>query len=175
MERHAWRHRGDQRPAFAVEPKAGQESVWDYPRPPRLLQDNRLVEVYGGEWLVARTTRAVRVLETASPPTFYLPRDQVRMDLLQATGGQSYCEWKGRASYYDLRTDQGLVERVAWSYENPLDDFAAIAGHISFYPGRLACYVAKERVRPQTGGFYGGWITNEIVGPFKGDPGRGDW
>ncbi len=170
-----WQHRGQHRPEFATRPGPGQESVWDYPRPPRLVQDRRLVEVQVGESLVARSTRAVRILETASPPTFYLPREDVCLDLLMPTGGRSFCEWKGQARYFDVHGNDGLIEQAAWSYEQPFDAFAAIAGHISFYPGRVGCYVDGERVRPQAGGFYGGWVTNDIVGPFKGEPGTGSW
>jgi uncharacterized protein (DUF427 family) len=170
-----WRHRGQRRPAFAVAPGPGQESVWDYPRPPRLTPDRRLVEVRAGELLIARSARSLRVLETASPPTFYLPPEDVRMDLLHAASANSFCEWKGRASYFDVRSGGRLIERAAWSYEEPFEAFSEIAGYISFYPGRLSCYVGEEPARPQAGGFYGGWVTKEILGPFKGEPGTGGW
>ena len=170
-----WQHRGQARPAFAVEPGKGQESVWDYPRPPVLVEDSRLVEVRIDECLIARTRHAVRVLETASPPTFYLPREDSNMGLLRPASGHSFCEWKGQASYFDLCSENAKIARAAWSYENPTDEFKRIAGYISFYPELLACYVGGERVRPQTGGFYGGWVTSEIAGPFKGVPGTGDW
>jgi uncharacterized protein (DUF427 family) len=172
--RAAWRHRGQARPGFAVAPRAGQESVWDYPRPPAIVADDRLVEVRAGPTLVASSRQALRVLETASPPTFYLPRDHVAMHLLRRAAGHSHCEWKGRASYFDL-VGEHPVAAAAWSYERPFGEFAAIAGHLSFYPARLACYVDGERVRAQAGGFYGGWITDEIVGPFKGEAGTGAW
>ena len=172
---HLWQHRGQARPAFAAESGKGQESVWDYPRPPVLVEDSRLVEVRIDERLIARTTRALRVLETASPPTFYLPRDDVRMDLLQPASGHSFCEWKGQASYFDLRSGNAMIARAAWSYRRPLDVFARISDRIGFYPGRIACYVDGEHVGSQAGGFYGGWVTNEIVGPFKGEPGTGGW
>lgn len=175
LAQRLWQHRGKARPAFAIEPGEGQESVWDYPRPPVLVEDSRLVEVRIDERLIARTTRALRVLETASPPTFYLPREDISMDLLQPASGQSFCEWKGQASYFDLRSGDAMIARAAWSYEHPTDAFAGISGHLSFYPGRIACYVDGERARPQTGGFYGGWVTDEIVGPFKGEPGTGGW
>ncbi len=175
LARALWQHRGQERPAFAIEPGDGQESVWDYPRPPELVADRRLVEVRVGELLIARTRGALRVLETASPPTFYLPAGDVRTDLLQRAGGQSFCEWKGRASYFDLGAPSGVIAQAAWSYEQPLEAFARITGHISFYPGRIACYVDGEAVRPQAGGFYGGWVTAEIVGPYKGEAGTGGW
>jgi len=170
-----WRHRGQDRPAFAIEPREGQESVWDYPRPPILVPDPRPIEVRAGQLMIASTRHAVRMLETASPPTFYLPREDVRMELLRPGTGKSACEWKGRASYFDVLSRDEVIEHAAWSYEQPLAAFTEITGHISFYPGRVDCYVDGERVRPQAGGFYGGWITNEIVGPYKGDPGTGGW
>ena len=172
--RAAWQHRGARRPDFALEPGPEQESVWDYPRPPVAVRDARLVEVYAGAVAVAQTRHAIRVLETASPPTFYLPREDVRMELLRRAPGQSLCEWKGRASYFDVVAD-GVITRAAWSYEDPFTGFADIAGHLSFYADRLACYVDGKRVRPQTGRLYGGWITDEIVGPFKGAPGTAGW
>ncbi len=170
-----WQHRGQARPAFAVEPGKGQESVWDYPRPPVLVEELRLVEVRVDKCLIASTTRAVRVLETASPPTFYLPREDIEMDLLRTASGHSFCEWKGQASYFDLCCGSATIARSAWSYEHPTDAFLRIAGYISFYPETIACYVGGERVCPQTGGFYGGWVTSEIAGPFKGEPGTGGW
>ncbi|MFZ0791631.1 MAG: DUF427 domain-containing protein [Chromatiaceae bacterium] len=170
-----WEHRGQRRPAYAIEPGPGQESVWDYPRPPRLVADPRRVEVRIGESLLAHSTHAIRVLETASPPTFYLPRADVRMELLRRAAGHSYCEWKGQATYFDAIDDGRVIERAAWSYENPTPPFSAIAGYLSFYPGRIACKVEGERVRPQPGAFYGGWVTDEIVGPYKGEAGTGGW
>jgi uncharacterized protein (DUF427 family) len=149
--------------------------VWDYPRPPRLVRDARRVEVRCGDTLVASTTRAIRVLETAHPPTFYLPREDVRMQRLEHAGRGSLCEWKGEATYFDVAVPGRRIERAAWSYENPFADADDIRGHISFYPGRIECFVDAERVRPQPGGFYGGWITREVVGPFKGEPGTGAW
>ena len=172
---HGWRWDGRDRPPFAVAPRAGQESVWDYPRPPRIVSDQREVIVCAGDVEIARTSRALRVLETASPPTFYLPRDDVRTAHLVRAGGTSWCEWKGAATYWDVTYDGARLERAAWSYESPSPPFAAITGHLSFYPARLACFVDGVRVRPQPGGFYGGWVTPEIVGPYKGDPGTGGW
>ncbi len=174
-QRAAWQHRGQRRPSFAVEPAPDQESVWDYPRPPAIVADARLIEVHAGDRLLASSRDALRVLETASPPTFYLPRCDVDMTLLQRTARRSFCEWKGEASYYDLVSANGRVRDVAWSYEQPYAAFAVISGHLSFYPGRVACYLDGERVRAQPGGFYGGWITREIVGPFKGEPGTEGW
>ena len=170
-----WSYKGQQRPPFALEPEAGQESVWDYPRPPDLRPDDRCVEVYapGGGKRIARSEGAVRVCETASPPTFYLPPEDVDFGLLLETDGSSWCEWKGQAKYWAL-CDQPN-EAVAWSYPNPKAGFAALAGWLCFYPGRVDCFVAGERVEAQKGGFYGGWVTAEVIGPFKGEPGTGGW
>ena len=169
-----WTWRGQARPAFAVAPGPGQESVWDYPLPPVLVPDARRVEVHAPDGgLIAATTRAQRLLETASPPTFYLPPDEVAAALLVRVSGRSMCEWKGEAGYWALKASPAVP--VAWSYESPGSAFAAIRGWIAFYPDRVACTVAGEAVRPQPGRFYGGWITKELVGPFKGDPGSGGW
>ncbi len=170
-----WAHRGAGRPPFAVIPDPGQESVWDYPRPPRLALDDRDVVVKFGPLVVATTRRAIRVLETASPPTFYLPWSDVVPGLLEATAGTSWCEWKGEARYWTLVVAGRRLERVAWSYPAPQPGFAAIREHVAFYASRLDCFVAGERVRPQPGAFYGGWITAEVVGPFKGEPGTAGW
>jgi uncharacterized protein (DUF427 family) len=169
-----WKYTGQRRPDFALDPQPGQESVWDYPRPPALLADTRTVEVRHGERLIARSTRAVRVCETASPPTFYLPPDDIDFEQLVAASGSSYCEWKGQARYWALR-DLPAGQPVGWSYPDPLPAFRAIRDWLCFYPGRVDCFVAGEAVKPQLSEFYGGWITAEVVGPFKGDPGTSGW
>ena len=169
-----WKYTGQERPSFADKPGPGEESVWDYPRPPALVGSDADVEVYCGPQRLAASTDSLRVLETASPPTSYLPSRDVDWTLLVHTTGSSYCEWKGVASYWALASDPA-AGAVAWSYENPSDRFAAIDGCISFYPGRVDCYVDSERVQPQAGGFYGGWVTQDIIGPFKGEPGTGHW
>jgi len=148
--------------------------VWDYPRPPRLERDTRPVEVHGEGILVARADRAFRVLETASPPTFYLPRADVRVELIPADG-TSRCEWKGAAQYWNVALGGQVVERAAWSYPDPFEEFADLAGYVSFYPARFACTVGGAAVQPQPGRFYGGWVTPELVGPFKGEPGSEGW
>lgn len=173
--RFSWRYDGRERPHFAEVPGPGQESVWDYPRPPRLEEDTRRVVVRAGDVLVAESTRALRLLETASPPTFYLPVADVDLTRLQSAGGGSHCEWKGQARYLDVLTDEGTLEGAAWTYDDPFPPYQAMAGALSFYPARLECFVDGERVLPQPGGFYGGWVTSEIVGPIKGDPGTGGW
>ncbi|NNF59389.1 MAG: DUF427 domain-containing protein [Rhodothermaceae bacterium] len=169
-----WQYRGQKRPPFADEPEPGQESVWDYPRPPALVPDDRLVEVRWGELVIAASMRAIRVLETASPPTFYLPPGDVQQERLVAAPGASHCEWKGAARYWALaaRPDLGAV---GWSYPEPTPAFETIRDYLSFYPAKLTCLVAGERVRPQPGGFYGGWLTSEIIGPVKGERGTGHW
>lgn len=173
-----WHYTGNQRPDFADTPGPGQESVWDYPRPPVVSPDTRRVIVRAGHRLVADTRRAVRVLETASPPTFYLPPEDLDLSQLREAAGGSLCEWKGNAGYWSvLAPDESepALESVGWSYPHPRPAFEAIAGWLSFYPGRIACTVDGERVRPQPDGFYGGWMTDEIAGPVKGMPGTGHW
>ena len=174
--RGGWRWTGAERPDFADEPGEGQESVWDYPRPPIAVDDTRSVVVRLSGTVLADTTAAVRILETASPPTFYIPPSDVRMDLLRPAHGVTRCEWKGVGEYWSVRTqEEERVEQAAWSYGDPFPEFERIRDYVSFYPGRVECYVDGERVRPQGGGFYGGWITSEVVGPFKGDLGAGAW
>ncbi|MFO7549171.1 MAG: DUF427 domain-containing protein [Acidimicrobiia bacterium] len=154
----------------------GQESVWEYPRPPVAVADHRLVVVEFAGVEVARTSRAVRVLETSHPPGFYLPPDDVRLDLLFDEPGTSVCEWKGVARYHGIRAGGQIAHRAAWSYPEPRPGFESIAGFPAFYPGRVdRCLVDGVQVTPQAGGFYGGWITPDVVGPFKGEPGTTGW
>jgi uncharacterized protein (DUF427 family) len=156
----------------AVKPGPGQESVWDYPRPPRLERSAKTVEVRAGDTLVARSTRAWRVLETSHPPVFYVPVQDVTPGVLTPTDRTSYCEFKGVAVYW---TVAGTLVDAAWSYPEPSRGFEPMADAVAFYPARLACTVDGEAVRPQAGGFYGGWITDDVVGPFKGEPGTWGW
>ena len=173
--RAQWNHRGTERPPFAVAPGPGQESVWDYPRPPRIEPDSRVIRVeYQGE-TIAETRNSVRILETASPPAFYIPPEDVRTEWLERARGASICEWKGSATYWSFVREHVSVPNVAWSYEKPFPEFASIRGYLSFYPSKLECYVGEHRVKPQPGDFYGGWVTPEVVGPFKGDPGTSGW
>lgn len=173
--RAQWRHRGTSRPPWAIKPGPDQESVWDYPRPPRLEGDARVVRVMHGRTVIGETQAAVRILETASPPTFYIPRQDVDVGRLVESDGSSHCEWKGAATYWSLRADGSFAPQVGWSYEDPYPEFDTIRGHFSFYPAKLQCFVGNDLVMPQPGGFYGGWVTPEVVGPFKGDPGTGAW
>ena len=162
--------------AKRIEPGPGQESVWDYPRPPRVEDVPQHIQVVFHGVTIADTRAAKRVLETSHPPTYYLPQEDVRMDYLTQVSGGSFCEWKGRARYYTVDVGQRKAERAAWSYPDPTPGFLAIKDHIAFYAGPMdACTVDGERVEPQPGGFYGGWITANIVGPFKGGPGTMGW
>ena len=170
-----WKYTGRERPPFAEEPGPGQESVWDYPRPPRLEPVEALVEVKAGSVVIASTRHALRIVETASAPTVYVPPLDVDASFLEAAGGLSRCEWKGEATYWTVVVGNTRLERVAWSYPDPFAPYEAIADHLSFYPAHLECFVDGERVRPQPGGFYGGWVTDGIAGPIKGEPGSGGW
>ena len=154
----------------------GQESVWAYPRPPRFEPvTNHLVVVLAGE-TIAETTNGLRVLETSHPPNYYFPPDDVRPGALEPAKGASFCEWKGRAHYYLVRAGDRVEHEAAWGYERPSPAFARLAGYIAFYASRMdACYVDGELVTPQPGGFYGGWVTSNVVGPFKGGPGSRGW
>ena len=174
--RAGWRWTGAERPPFAAVPAPGQESVWDFPRPPQLEAVDRHVLVRFDGTLVAETRSPMRVLETSHPPTYYIPREDVREATLLTAPGTSRCEWKGSATYWTVRSEGGRVEeRVGWSYEDPFEDFARLRGYLSFYPSRLECFVDGARVLPQAGGFYGGWVTSDVVGPFKGEPGTERW
>ena len=154
----------------------GQESVWDYPRPPRVEPCAKKVRVAHAGETVAESDRALRVLETAGPPTIYLPPEDVRTDLLVSVLDHStYCEWKGEASYFDVVVGDALAPKAAWTYRDPKAAYRELKDFISFYPGRVECHLGGERVRPQPGAFYGGWITDDIVGPFKGEPGSRGW
>lgn len=158
------------------EPGPGQESVWDYPRPPRVEATDAEVVVRLGGTEVARTTRALRVLETSHPPGYYLPRDAFVAGALQPADGSSWCEFKGQASYLDVRGGQVVAARAAWAYPEPSPGYEQLRDHVALYPGRMdGCTVAGEAVEPQAGDFYGGWITSAVVGPFKGAPGTWGW
>ena len=158
------------------EPGPGQESVWDYPRPPRLERTDELVEVELGGRTIVRTTRALRVLETSHPPTYYLPVEDVAPGVLRPAAGSSFCEWKGRASYLDLVVGDEVLPAIAWTYPTPSKGFEALVDHVALYPGRVErCTVDGEVVQPQPGHFYGGWITSRVTGPFKGAPGTSGW
>jgi uncharacterized protein (DUF427 family) len=159
-----------------IEPGPGQESVWDYPRPPRLERTDRHVRVEHRGVTVADTRRAWRVLETSQAPAYYLPPEDVAMELFEPAALRTFCEWKGLASYLDLVVDDDRVPEAAWTYPDPTPPFAAIRDHVAIYASRVdACFVDGERVQSNEGDFYGGWITSRVVGPFKGGPGSRGW
>lgn len=154
----------------------GQESVWDYPRPPRVEPCSSVIEVVLGGEVVVRTDRSLRVLETSHPPTYYLPMADFLEGSLRPVEGSSYCEWKGTAAYLDVVGGGMRAERAAWHYPHPEPAFAELVGHAALYAALMdRCLVDGEVVRPQPGGFYGGWVTSRVVGPFKGGPGTGSW
>lgn len=163
-------------PIKPVVPAAGQESVWDYPRPPRLEDTTRHIEIVFGGVTIADTRRAKRVLETSHPPGYYLPPEDIRMEYLRPLPQRSMCEWKGQAAYYTVAVGQKVAEAVAWYYPEPIAPYESMASYVAFYAGRMdACYIDGELVVPQPGDFYGGWITADVVGPFKGIPGSWGW
>jgi uncharacterized protein (DUF427 family) len=164
------------RPVEIQVPGPGQESVWDYPRPPRVEPVARRIRVEFGGIVLAETDAAFRVLETASPPVYYLPPADVRTEYLEPSPRSTVCEWKGVANYRSVRVGDRFVEDVAWSYPEPNPGYEAICDYLAFYAGKMdACYVGGVRVTPQPGRFYGGWITPDVVGPFKGEPGTEMW
>lgn len=157
-------------------PGAGQESVWDYPRPPRLEQVSERLRVIFNGATIADTTAGYRVLETSHPPVYYIPPTAIIQPYLLAAPGSSWCEFKGHAKYWSVDVNGRHAENAAWSYPTPSPAFADIAGYLAFYASRVdECWVGEERVQPQQGDFYGGWITSRIVGPFKGGAGTHGW
>jgi uncharacterized protein (DUF427 family) len=157
-------------------PRDNQESVWDYPRPPRVEPTGKLIRVVFNDQTVAETRRALRVLETRHPPVYYLPPEDVRTEWLTGQSIRTICEFKGAAAYWTLKVGGRVSENAAWSYPDPTPAFRALQGYIAFYASRVdACFVDGEQVKPQPGDFYGGWITSDIIGPFKGGPGTTGW
>ena len=158
------------------QPGPGQESVWDYPRPPRVEQVSERVRITFNGVEVADTSRAWRVLETSHPPVYYIPPEDLKREFLERSPRRSFCEWKGRASFVTLRVGRRVAENVGWFYPEPVPAFESIRDHLAFYAGPMdCCMVGGEQVRPQPGGFYGGWVTSKVVGPFKGEPGTEFW
>ncbi|GAA4658006.1 DUF427 domain-containing protein [Kineococcus glutinatus] len=169
-----------------VPPGPGQESVWDYPRPPRLERSTRHVRITAGPpgadgdgpLLLADTRRSWRVLETSHPPVHYVAAEDLDARLLRPAAGRSWCEFKGQARYVDLVDPDGrlLAADAGWTYPDPAPGYEGLVGAVALYPGRVtSCRLDGELVRPQAGGFYGGWITDDVVGPFKGEPGTTGW
>jgi uncharacterized protein (DUF427 family) len=154
----------------------GQESVWAYPRPPRAEPTPRHLEIVHRGVVIADSRATIRTLETSHPPSYYIPRADIAMDRLKPTARRSFCEWKGQASYFDVILDGKVLRDVAWSYPDPSPGFRNLKNFIAFYPAPFdACRIDGEIVRPQPGGFYGGWITADVAGPFKGGPGSNFW
>ncbi|HIK44857.1 MAG TPA: DUF427 domain-containing protein [Leptolyngbyaceae cyanobacterium M65_K2018_010] len=163
-------------PANPIPPGPGQESVWDYPRPPRVEDSPRRIRVVLNGVVIADSQRTKRVLETSHPPVYYLPPADVQMQYFQPTARTTFCEWKGAATYYTITVGDRQVVNGAWAYPQPTEPFRGIAHYLAVYPGQMdACYVDDQQVQAQPGDFYGGWITPEIVGPFKGGPGTWGW
>jgi uncharacterized protein (DUF427 family) len=159
-----------------IEPGPGQESVWDYPRPPHLESTPKRLQVVFNGVTLADSSRGYRVLETSHPPVYYIPPEDIQMQYLQATPKQSFCEWKGVAGYYTIVVGDKQAANAAWYYPSPSDRFAPIQDYVSFYASRMdVCSVDGEIVAAQAGDFYGGWITADIVGPFKGGLGTWGW
>lgn len=159
-----------------VKPKAGQESVWDYPRPPRVELSQAPIKIVFKGLCIAESSQAKRVLETSHPPVYYLPQNDIKMNVMQILEHQTWCEFKGQAKYWALTAAGHSVRNAAWSYPNPTAGFESIKDHLAFYPSKVdACFVGNEKVKAQDGDFYGGWITSDIVGPFKGATGTWGW
>ena len=155
---------------------AMSESVWDYPRPPALVPCNRRVRIELGGVTVADSASALRILETSHPPTIYIPPADIDPACIRPAAGRSYCEWKGDASYVDVLAGERCEPRAGWSYPDPVARYEALRDHVAFYPGRMdACWLDDERVQSQPGDFYGGWITADLQGPFKGGDGTRHW
>ncbi len=171
-----WRNFKRERPEKIEIPGPGQESVWEYPRPPRVEPVRERVRVEFAGTLLASSDRALRVLETAGPPVYYIPPEDVRLDYLKPSEHTSLCEWKGISRYWSIEIGDRRSANAAWSYPSPWVGYESIRDAIAFYAGRVdACFVGEERVRPQPGHYYGGWITAKVVGPFKGEPGTENW
>ena len=154
----------------------GQESVWDYPRPPVLRTSDELVEIRFAGRVIATTHNAMQVLETSHPPTYYLPLNAFEEGVLVPVTGSTLCEFKGKADYFDVVVGERVARRAAWHYPRPDQNFVALLEHIAVMPSMMdSCHVDGELVRPQDGQFYGGWITSKVSGPFKGGPGTMGW
>ncbi|MDX1614384.1 MAG: DUF427 domain-containing protein [Candidatus Promineifilaceae bacterium] len=171
-----WRTLRRERPEEIEAAGPGQESVWDYPRPPRVEAVKAAIRVEFGGRVIARTQHAWRVLETSSPPAYYLPPEGVAVEYLTASDQTALCEWKGVSRYWHVVVGLRKSENAAWCYPEPWQGYAVIKDHFAFNASRVdACFVDGERVIPQPGEYYGGWITANVVGPFKGGPGTSRW
>ncbi len=163
-------------PVVRVIPGPGQESAWDYPRPPRVEAVPQRIRVMIDGFILADSTDALRVLETAGAPVYYVPPADVRMDLLMPTNHHTFCEWKGEASYWSIILPDRTIPNAAWGYPAPTAGYELICDHLAFYAALVdEAWVGEERATPQPGRFYGGWVTSKVVGPFKGEPGTQGW
>ena len=159
-----------------IQPQPGQESVWDYPRPARMEHTDKHIQIIFNNEIIADTKKAKRVLETSHPPHYYIPPEDIKMEYLTQTTQSSFCEWKGQAIYYTLKVGDKEAQNIGWYYTNPTEAFESMKDYVAFYAHAMdACYVDGEKVEPQPGNFYGGWITKDVVGPFKGIPGSWGW
>lgn len=156
-------------------PTPGQESVWDYPRPPHAERSQELVKVVFEGQTIAETSQSVRIMETSLAPSYYIPPEDVNLEYLRPRDRTTWCEWKGRARYYDVVVREAVAANAGWAYPDPTSPYEQIRDYLSFYPSRVECYVDGELAEPQPGGFYGGWVTSKVVGPFKGEPGTEYW
>ncbi|MCZ4410497.1 DUF427 domain-containing protein [Cryomorphaceae bacterium 1068] len=160
----------------AEKPKKGQESVWDYPRPPKLEKVTSLVEVFFAGRRIASSNKALRILETSHPPTIYIPPKDIDQEVLTKSNQTTFCEWKGKGNYYHLELGELKVDNAAWYYQEPKAAYSELKNHIAFYPSKVeACFIDGEKAEAQEGDFYGGWITSKIVGPFKGAANTFGW
>jgi uncharacterized protein (DUF427 family) len=165
-----------ERPANIEKIGPGQESVWDYPRPPIIEREDRRIRIEHDGCILVNSIGAYRVLETSSPPVYYMPLDDVQTQYLEPSEHTTLCEWKGIANFWSIRVDDRYVENAAWSYPEPWTGYGDIQHYIGFNAHKVdACFVGSHKVKPQPGKYYGGWITPEVVGPFKGIPGSKQW
>ena len=178
-ERRKWLEFERIRPAHIERPGPGQESVWDYPRPPKVERVNKPLKVILNDVVIAETDHGLRVIETSSPPQYYFPPNDVQLEYFQRTSQRSLCEWKGQAGYWNIRVGDKQIENGAWSYESPfvdIADYSMLKSYLAFYVRPMdSCWVGDEQVEPQPGEFYGGWVTSNLTGPFKGEPGSEGW
>lgn len=159
-----------------IPPKDGQESVWDYPRPPALQKTRHSLQIYFGNSKICESSDIWRVLETSHPPVYYINPNDFKKGVLIPTSGSSYCEWKGTARYYNIGFDHHLAKNAAWYYPDPNPNFLPIRHYVAVYAHKMErCVLDGEVVKPQPGNFYGGWITSKVLGPFKGEPGTMFW
>lgn len=171
-----WRNFARQRPEHTPKPSSAQESVWDYPRPPRVESVMAVISVVHRGVTIACSQQAYRVIETSGAPVYYIPTDDIDMQYLQPIELQTLCEWKGSSTYFDVKVGDSNAEAAAWSYPEPWGEFALIAGYIAFHPAKVdECWVNEELATPQPGSYYGGWVTRSVIGPFKGEPGSENW